>query len=244
MKNQPVDICIVTYNRLEYLKNCVWSIIASTKINYRLIVISDNSTDGTNEWLNEMKSHGKIDEIIINEENLGSTKTFNKVINASTSEFFVMLNDDMWFHRGWDEACVRLFNENKDCGIVTFFNYPIDHRIEKRRHNKYSYKWPETGLAASMIRKRLFNSTRGFRLPEGVKMGYFARVFCKEVAGLKDLQNKQYITDPYYAEQMDRFNPGVPGRPKLHQEYLYGEYNKRRGIEKTKHKDILAGKRK
>lgn len=240
--NDSVDICIVTYNRLEYLKNCVWSIIASTKMNYRIIVISDNSTDGTHDWLQDMHANGKIAEVIINEENLGSTKTFNRVINATTSEFFVMLNDDMWFHRGWDEACIKIFNENNDCGIVTFFNYPIDSRIEKTRR-KNSYKWPETGLASSMIRKRLFTATQGFKLPEGVKMGYFARIFCKDVAKLPDKQNKQYITIPYYSEQMDRFNPGVPGRPKLHQEYLYTDYNKRRGVEKTKHKDILARKK-
>jgi glycosyltransferase involved in cell wall biosynthesis len=50
-----IDICVVTYNRLEYLKLCIWSILASTKINYRLFVLSDCSTDGTNEWLLEMK---------------------------------------------------------------------------------------------------------------------------------------------------------------------------------------------
>lgn len=46
-----VDICVVTYNRLQYLQNCIWSILASTRIKYRLFVISDNSTDGTNKWL-------------------------------------------------------------------------------------------------------------------------------------------------------------------------------------------------
>ena len=32
------------------------------------IIIDNNSNDGTNDWLLEMKSFGKIDEVIINSE--------------------------------------------------------------------------------------------------------------------------------------------------------------------------------
>ena len=126
MNAKTVDMCVVTYNRLEYLKLCVWSILASTKIPYRLFVISDNSTDGTNEWLLEMKKLGKIDEVIINSKNLGSAESFNRVIRATSSEYIVMTCDDMWFHRGWDTACLGILNKFKNSGIITFFNFPIN----------------------------------------------------------------------------------------------------------------------
>lgn len=240
-KIENVDICVVTYNRLAYLQNCIWSIIASTKIKYRLMVISDNSTDGTNEWLTDMKNHNKIDVVIINDVNLGSAKSFNKIINMVTSNYFVMTCDDMYFHRGWDVASIEAINNFDDAGIVTFFNFPINSNdTQLKKINNKTYFRQSTGLGSSLINKELFNNVGGFFIPEGIKMGYFARVFCKSAAMTKLKRNKQYITNPYYSEQMDRHNPGSDEKmpPKLSQEYLYSDYNKMRSIEKNKYKNI------
>jgi glycosyltransferase involved in cell wall biosynthesis len=226
VKIESVDICVVTYNRLEYLKICVWSILASTSIKYRLFVISDNSTDGTNEWLLEMKKHGKIDEVIINEENLGTAKSFNKVINATTSDWFVMTCDDMYFHRGWDKAAIGLVNEFPDCGIATFYDSILNDKNGIKNINKHSYKIKATGLGSAMINKKLFKIVNGFYLPEGLKMGYLAGNFCIKASQSKQIRNKQYCTIPPYSIQMNK--------SKLTLEYLYSDYNKRRKIEKDK----------
>lgn len=240
MESQKLDICIVTYNRLPYLQNCIWSILASTSIDYRLTVLSDNSTDGTNEWLLEMKSHGKIDCVIINEENLGTAASFNRAISSTSSEFFVMACDDMWFHRGWDIESIEVLNTHKDAGIVTFFNFPINPTdTQLKKISDKAYFRQATGLGASFIKRELFDKAGGFQLPAGIKMGYFARDLCKKAAAVNIKRNKQYLTNPYYAEQMDRHNPGStnPHPPKLSQEYLFREYNTMRSTEKNKFKN-------
>jgi glycosyltransferase involved in cell wall biosynthesis len=240
MDSKKLDICVVTYNRLEYLKLCVWSILASTKVDYRLFVISDNSTDGTNEWLLGMKELGKIDEAIINSENLGSAESFNRVIRATSSDYFVMTCDDMWFHKGWDHSSIKILNEMKDCGMVTFFNFPISKEdTQLKRVNDHIYFRQSTGLGSTLISRELFEKAGGFTLPDGLKMGYFAREFCKRAALTKLKRSKQYLTDPFYSEQMDRHNPGSKEKtpPKLSQEHLYSEYNSRRTSEKNKFKN-------
>lgn len=238
MNVKTVDICVVTYNRLEYLKLCVWSILASTKINYRLFVVSDNSTDGTNEWLLEMKSFGKIDEVIINPENLGTAESFNRAIRATSSEYFVMTCDDMWFHRGWENACLKILKEIRDCGMVTFFNFPINKDdTQLKKINDHTYFRQSTGLGSTLISRELFDAAGGFFLPNGLKMGYFAREFCKKAVTTKLIRKKHYLTNPFYSEQMDRHNPGSTEKlpPKLSQEHLYTEYNNRRGSEKRRY---------
>lgn len=237
MNSERLDICVVTYNRLEYLKLCIWSILASTKVDYRLFVISDNSTDGTNEWLQEMKDFGKIDEVIINHENLGSAESFNRVIRATSSDYFVMTCDDMWFHRGWDTSSIKILNEMKDCGMVTFFNFPINENDPQLKViNDHTYFRQSTGLGSTLISRDLFEAADGFSLPNGLKMGYFAREFCKRAGQTKLKRSKHYLTNPFYSEQMDRHNPGSTETtpPKLSQEHLYSEYNARRSSEKNK----------
>jgi len=224
-----IDICVVTYNRLEYLKLCIWSILASTKINYRLFVLSDCSTDGTNEWLLEMKKNGKIDEVIINEENIGTANSFNKVIRSTDSEWFVMSCDDMYFHRGWDDAAIGLVNEYPDCGISTFYDSILNDKNGIIKINKHSYKIKATGMGSSMVYRKLFDDVDGFFLPEGIKMGLFAGNFCIRCSQTKLKRNKQYCTIPPYSIQMNK--------SKLSLEYLYIDYNNRRGVEKTKHRN-------
>ena len=240
MNSNMLDICIVTYNRLEYLKLCVWSVLASTSTKYRLFVISDNSTDGTNEWLLEMKELGKIDEVILNSENLGSAESFNRVIRATSSDYFVMTCDDIWFHRGWDTASLEILNKFKNSGIVTFFNFPINNKDSQlKRVSDTAYFRQSTGLGSSIISRALFDKVGGFVLPEGLKMGYFAKGFCKKSALSGLVRSKQYLTNPFYSEQMDRRNPGSTDTSplKLSQEHLYSEYNSRRTSEKNKFKN-------
>ena len=206
MKEQidEIDICVVTYNRLEYLKLCVWSILASTKINYRLFVLSDCSTDGTNEWLLDMKKNGKIDEVIINEENIGSANSFNKVINATSSDWFVMSCDDMYFHRGWDVSAIELIEEFPDCGISTFYDSIINDKGGITNINSHVYHRIATGLGSTLINRKLFNEIGGFYLPNESKMGYFAGPFCTKCNRTNLTRNKQYCTIPPYSIQMNK----------------------------------------
>jgi cellulose synthase/poly-beta-1,6-N-acetylglucosamine synthase-like glycosyltransferase len=238
MDNQIIDICVITYNRLEYLKNCVWSILASTGIKYRLIVIDDNSSDGTSEWLNHMKDLGKIDDVIINEKNIGSPNTINKAVRFSKSNLIAIISDDIWVHRGWDISCIDVFKKYEDCGMVSFWNYPVS-----KNHLKVTnslYKIQSIGVAALMLNRELFDLVGGYELPSDLKMGYFSKIFCKKAEKLNFKRKNQYLLiNPYYAEQMDRNNPGSQNPPpKLNQEHLYSAYNKRRKDEKLKHKSL------
>lgn len=199
-----IDICVVTYNRLEYLKKCVNSIIASTKINYRIFVVDDGSTDGTKEWLETQKNKGLIYDIVLNKTNIGTAKNFNLIIDKSTSDFFVMCNDDMYFHRHWDFAVMDIINKHEDCGIVSFYDYTrynLDEGVSKV--NETTLMVPRTGLGSAILYRDLFNKSGKFILPEGAKMGYFATPFCIRCSKTEIKRNKHYATIPNYVTNMD-----------------------------------------
>lgn len=103
--DNPIDIVIPVYNGFEYLRPLFESIIAHTRISYRLIVIDDASPDErVYPFLQSVKEENSdIDIILIqNKENLGFVKTVNKAVKL-TKNHFALLNTDIEVPNGWIE---------------------------------------------------------------------------------------------------------------------------------------------
>lgn len=65
--NYKIAAVVVTFNRLELLKQCVQSLRNQTYKLDEIIVVNNSSTDGTIEWLNQ-----QVDLTVITQENSGS----------------------------------------------------------------------------------------------------------------------------------------------------------------------------
>ncbi len=86
-KISKVSIVIVTYNNLEYTKQCLDSIILYTpKDLYEIIIVDNGSTDETVYYVkNFIENHKSIQiKLIENKENLGFPKGCNQGIVASS----------------------------------------------------------------------------------------------------------------------------------------------------------------
>lgn len=200
----PLDICIVTYNRLAYLEKCIWSIIASTSVPYRLFIIDDNSDDGTVEWLEHMQKRELIYKVVYNKKNMGTAWNFNHIIDQSKSDIFIMANDDMYFYRDWDLITLNAYNTFNDCGIVSIFNWNREHNVPDVKYMTEEYVLiPKSGLGVAAIKRDLYQDTGKFYLPPGKRMGFFATPFCAKVNASKLKYNKHYGLTPYYALHMD-----------------------------------------
>ena len=227
-KETPIiDICVVTYNRLSYLKKCIWSIIASTSIRFRIFVIDDNSNDGTKQWLLEMRERGLIHAINLNSEGMGTAKCFNSIIKATKGEWFVMCNDDMYFYRWWDLIGLKIIKERQDCGCVSFYDYTRlskDQGVEEIEEDLL--RVVRTGLGAIFLNRELYKKVGGFNLPEGRLMGFFATKFCNRLINSNLARNKIYVPVPHYALHMDNPHCNMNER----------EYLKKYGLHRQTHK--------
>ena len=62
---QPVlSVIIPTYNIEKYLRECLDSIVNQTYENLEIIIIDDNSNDGTNEIISRIANNKTISSII------------------------------------------------------------------------------------------------------------------------------------------------------------------------------------
>ena len=100
-----VSIVIVTWNSRRYIEKCLECLRKQLYTDYEIIVVDNASLDGTIEYLNHNHFHLTI---IKNQKNLGFAKACNQGIRASTGDFTLMLNPDVFPEPNFLEELVLL----------------------------------------------------------------------------------------------------------------------------------------
>lgn len=133
---EAIDIILVTFNRVNFLKHTVKKIYERTLYPYRLWVIDNASTDKTREYLKKAKLHGFVYDYIILPENKGLAKGFTEGFKKVKSEFFITTQDDIVppdLRPCWLERMLHLAKKNPDYGGIAM-------RIQRIRHREVDEK--------------------------------------------------------------------------------------------------------
>jgi GT2 family glycosyltransferase/Flp pilus assembly protein TadD len=112
------SIVILTFNQVEYTKECLKSIQKHTPEPHEIIFVDNNSTDGTVNWLRKLTQKNKSYRLIENKQNLGFAKGCNQGIEASRGEFVLLLNNDVVVSEGWLSGLLDCLNHAPAVGIV------------------------------------------------------------------------------------------------------------------------------
>lgn len=88
-----VSVCVITYNRAKYIKQCIESLITQDcDFDYEIIVSDDCSTDNTREILEHLyHQYPEKIRIFIHEKNLGVTKIIFSCMNRRKASILHML---------------------------------------------------------------------------------------------------------------------------------------------------------
>ena len=109
------SIVILTYNKLDYTKQCIESIRQYTKSGtYEMIVVDNHSDDDTISWLSEQQDIVKI----LNTENVGFPKGCNQGIMASSGDSVLLLNNDTIVTHHWLENLESCLYSSENIGAV------------------------------------------------------------------------------------------------------------------------------
>lgn len=123
------SVLVVTYNRLEWLKKNIDSIMNQTKPFHKIYIVNNNSTDETLDYLSEIKK--EISNVItINlEKNLGGAGGFHmglkKFIESSLeNEWISIMDDDCIIDKFYNERIISNLNNKKNS--YTPFRYDFE----------------------------------------------------------------------------------------------------------------------
>ena len=92
----PIDIVILTFNRLEYTKKCLHFLHQRTKHPFRIIVIDNNSRDETKDFLLKEQKAGRINVLILLDKNIGPHLTKNYALRfVKSQKYYIDTDNDM-----------------------------------------------------------------------------------------------------------------------------------------------------
>ena len=110
--NKIVSIITPSYNSKKFIKDTINSVIAQTYQNWEMIIIDDNSKDGSVNYIkNLIKLENRITLIELN-KNVGPAIARNKAIEEATGRYIAFLDsDDLWFPKKLEKQ-IQFMSDN------------------------------------------------------------------------------------------------------------------------------------
>ena len=110
------SIIIVNYNAKERLLRCLESVQSFSGLDYEVIVVDNNSSDGIADVIETELPNVRL---IRSKTNLGFGAGNNLATSEANGQHFVFLNPDTLVEQGWLEALLAPFETDPRIGLVT-----------------------------------------------------------------------------------------------------------------------------
>jgi|GEM_PF-404064 len=124
-----VSIVILTFNALEYTRQCIESIQQNTSVEHEIVFVDNASTDGTVEYLGKLVEENASYKLIANEQNRGFAAGNNQGVAAASGKYVLLLNNDVLVSAGWLEGLLDGLTASDQIGVIG----PITNHISGRQ---------------------------------------------------------------------------------------------------------------
>ena len=165
------SILIPTFNRVNYLKDAVLSVINQRHVDFEVVVIDNASTDGTDVMMRQFESNALV-KYYRNDTNIGMIQNWSKALYTySSGEWVIILSDDdliiddEYLHKA------QSLIENNDDIVIVHAN-----RIVKTDNKEYFVR---RILPKICDGKWMFNN---YLLNEDIMFTFVTGIFNKKIA--------------------------------------------------------------
>lgn len=154
-------VVVGTYNRINYLKKCLDSLLRLDFSEYEIIIVNDGSADGTKEFLDSL--HNDRIKVFHHEHNRGASIARNTGIEHAQGNIIVFTDDDCVVDKNWLKELLYGFTDESIglvIGQIFYINKHYHGYFPERLVSNKDAKWPMTANVA--YRKKVFEVCGGF----------------------------------------------------------------------------------
>jgi glycosyltransferase involved in cell wall biosynthesis len=180
------SVIIPLYNKVNYIKDCLESVLKQSHQNFEVIIVNDGSTDGS-EKVVETFEDPRIR--LVQQENKGASSARNYGISIANSDWIALLDaDDYWYPNHLEELSKMILNFPKANVICN--NYEV---LLNKTHIKRPTFSLDKPLKAQYI-KDYFKASKIDPLTLTCSLGFTKSIF-NEVGGFDEMIRSGQDTD-------------------------------------------------
>ena len=153
---------IVTYNRVEYLKKAIDSVLNQTCRDFELIILDNCSTDGTEEYIKSLNDERIT--YIRHEKNIGGGGNIAYAFAHCKGDYFAVFHDDDVLHTNFLEEAAAYLDSHEQCAAVSCLSNIIDENGSYTRITDEA-KAQERTFSGSGFFAEYINNQRNFVFP-------------------------------------------------------------------------------
>lgn len=194
-------VVLITHERLEYTKRTLREFWKTAALPYYLVIVDNNSTDGTREYLQTLPGRYRADKIILNDDNYYPGKACNIGWEEGLKDFpdathLMRLDNDMHFEQGWQSMAESYFKAIPELGQLGLDHEAIEHPKAALRvleiNGKELNPWPGCCGGPNIIRRKIWDM--GLRYKELMWNDGRNSALQEDSQFSKAIQNTGYLT--------------------------------------------------
>jgi GT2 family glycosyltransferase len=139
-----ISVILLNWNGSKYIFDCIKSVINQTYKNIEVILVDNNSTDGSIEKIQNKYPYFKY---ILNSDNLGYAEGMNVGIRIAKGDYIMLLGYDVYLSTDYIEKAIERIKKDKKIGIIAGPEFAW---VKGRKTNKHL---PSSG--AYYLKKRI-----------------------------------------------------------------------------------------
>lgn len=110
MSNQKISIIIPVYNVKPYLEQCLISVLKQTYQNIEVILVDDQSTDGSLEICQQFKHQDNRVRLVV-QSHAGNSQARNNGLDHATGDLVTFIDSDDFVDNSYVEGLVKQMSQ-------------------------------------------------------------------------------------------------------------------------------------
>jgi len=139
--DMKISVVICTYNRANLLPRALESVLMQSYQDFEIFIYDNCSSDNTKDVVKEYMDLDSRIHYICRDENIGILNNMKQGIEAVTSPYYCLLNDDDFLLADQFEKAMNAFQSSDEIGFVSSRVIHIDTRGEKKYFSLMNQGW-------------------------------------------------------------------------------------------------------
>jgi glycosyltransferase involved in cell wall biosynthesis len=212
-----VDLIFLAYNRLNYTKLAMASLLADPTEEFSMTIWDNGSTDGTREYLSSLDD-ARIVRKVFAQENVHLQGAVNDFFSKSSADLLGIIPNDFLVTPGWTRPIVQAHADVEEFGMIGCWHFGPEyfdttrakHKIQNfGQHQVLRHPW--TGGGAGLVKLKAIREC-GF-LQSSSTPGYWKQMALKGYVNgfyfpLIYVEHMAYPWSEHYASS-DRLQEGI-----------------------------------